>query len=93
MTKTAKPTKAPKTLDTFTKQAARYAAQAKKHAEGEKKDAAKARLWRKRMKRAQRRALPLKKAALAKAEADKKAAAAAAAAEAKPAEGAGEAKA
>ena len=69
-------TKTPKTMDTFAKQTARYAALSKKFAEGEKKDAAKARLWRKRMKRAQRKALPLKAAQRAKAEADKKAAAA-----------------
>ena len=67
-------TKTPKTLDTFAKQAARYGALSKKFAEGEKKDAAKARLWRKRMKRAQRKALPLKAAQKAKAEAEKKAA-------------------
>ncbi len=66
--------KAPKTLDTFQKQASRYEALSKKFAEGEKKDAAKARLWRKRMKRAQRKALPLKAAQKAKAEAEKKAA-------------------
>ena len=65
-----------KTLDTFAKQASRYQALSKKFSEGEKKDAAKARLWRKRMKRAQRKALPLKAAAKAKAEAEKKAAAA-----------------
>ena len=60
MAKTAKTPKAPKTLDLYKKQAGRYEALSKKFAEGEKKDAAKARLWRKRMKRAQRRALPLK---------------------------------
>ena len=69
-------TKMPKTLDTFKKQAARYEVLSKKFSEGEKKDAAKARLWRKRMKRAQRKALPLKAAAKARAEAEKKAAAA-----------------